>query len=164
MRKLLILAGIFLLAAGPPMQASGWAAVDTKHKVKLVSGFATWNPKENMLRVMLLPFQPTAEQISWVEREPSADYQVVESPARPFVRLDIRFKEQAYKHINLSIWRADGKKSNVSVQGSKPTGKLELNGNFREGQPIQVKASGRSEQLRMSWDFKANCRVFVIQP
>lgn len=173
MRILLALTALLLLAAGPPLEASGRVTLDTE-ALEIKSGFATWNPADHRLRLMLLPFVPSSEQMSWVEKFPEADYQVVESPARPFVRLDLELTENAagglraeqVKFWNLSLWRIGSSNGSASHSAQKLLGSLTVSGDFRNGQPIRFEgqgehSSGMNGQV-IKWRFNGYCRVLVV--
>ncbi|MCE7869432.1 hypothetical protein DYH09_03535 [bacterium CPR1] len=171
MKRFLVFFALLLLAAGPPLQASGRAWLDAD-SLEIKSGFATWNPSSRLLRLMLLPYQPTSEQMSWVEKFPEADYQVVESPQRPFVRLDMtlaegatgEFRADQVKFWNLSLWRLGAaRKGSYSIQHQKLKGSLKLTGDFRAGKPIRFEARGeQSSQYLVKWSFQGYCRVLVV--
>ncbi|MEW6278860.1 MAG: hypothetical protein AB1758_09575 [Candidatus Eremiobacterota bacterium] len=160
------------LTAAEPFQASGTASVG-QARLTVVAAFATWDADNQHLRVMLLPFKPSEEQLGWVRKQPAHDYQVVESPARPFVRLDLRLKPEAtgpfhpdqLRHYDLSVWRVSGENGVVSTQGNKIAGTLKVAGDFRQGRPITLEANGTHKQMDgtvVRWDFKARCGVFAI--
>ncbi len=173
MRILLALIALFVLAAGPPLEASGRVTLNAD-ALEIKSGFATWSPADRRLRLMLLPFVPTKEQMSWVEKSPEADYQVVESPSRPFVRLDLEltetaageFRAEQVKFCNLSLWRVGSSRASTSHQAKKLIGSLTVSGEFRKGQPIRFEGQGeRTSSLTdevVKWKFKGNCRVLVV--
>ncbi len=172
MRRLLILLALLLLAAGPPLEASGRVLLDAD-SLELRAGFATWSPASRQLRLMLLPFEPTSQQMSGVEKFPEADYQVVESPQRPFVRLDMtlaegatgEFRAEQVKFWNLSLWRLGAdQKGSYSIQHQKLKGSLKLTGDFRAGKPIRFEAHGEqsTSEHRIKWRFQGNCRVLVV--
>jgi hypothetical protein len=171
MKRFLVFIALLLLGAGPPLEASGQASVDSD-KLTIKAGFATWNPASRQLRLMLLPFQPTSEQMSWVEKFPEADYQVVESPQRPFVRLDMtlaegatgEFRADQVRFWDLSLWRLGAaQKGSHSIQHKKLKGSLKLTGDFRAGKPVRFEAHGeQSSGNLIKWSFQGYCRVLVV--
>jgi hypothetical protein len=172
------------LLAGSLSAATHAASGTIRHNsktMKLQAAVGVWNAAENQLRVALLPFAPTAAEITEIRRSgalfvaaerPSPDSTIGAHP--PFAELVIEFEPgttiaspQKITHYRLEVSWLDRMNNTTTMnRNSQDEVRRELKslgGGLREGGAVQLSLQGADSVFddRLDWNFQVNATVYT---